>query len=169
MWTFKCFRWIFILNFCDDLIPMMCPFINARMHRLQTIYVLSKSDSHSPLLSQYHLGLHMSYWLTKSVRNWISLLLQSSWGTKCTFQIHSDSIETSHHWQSATLNPFVWFSLTSEATEESVINADTEMESVWSTSSKSITLWCNTKEVRGQPLLSGRAWRRYRDDTNIYD
>ncbi len=46
------------------------------------------------------------------------------------------------------------FSLTSEATEEDVLNADTEMESVWSRASdRRITLWCNATEVSGHILL----------------
>ncbi|XP_070784165.1 neutrophil cytosol factor 2 [Enoplosus armatus] len=44
-------------------------------------------------------------------------------------------------------------SITSEATGQSVINANTEMESVWSAASGGrITLWCNTKEqTDGKP------------------
>ncbi|XP_040922020.1 neutrophil cytosol factor 2 [Toxotes jaculatrix] len=47
----------------------------------------------------------------------------------------------------------VTLSLTSEADEQSVINADTEMESVWSRASgRRITLWCKTKEqTDGKP------------------
>uniref|UniRef100_A0A8C4NSS0 Neutrophil cytosolic factor 2 n=1 Tax=Dicentrarchus labrax TaxID=13489 RepID=A0A8C4NSS0_DICLA len=42
----------------------------------------------------------------------------------------------------------ITLSLTSEVTGESVINANTEMESVWScASARRITLWCKTKEV----------------------
>ncbi|XP_039983295.1 neutrophil cytosol factor 2 isoform X2 [Xiphias gladius] len=41
----------------------------------------------------------------------------------------------------------ITLSLTSEADEQSVISADTEMESVWShANGRRITLWCNTKE-----------------------
>uniref|UniRef100_A0A8C9Y6U4 Neutrophil cytosolic factor 2 n=1 Tax=Sander lucioperca TaxID=283035 RepID=A0A8C9Y6U4_SANLU len=42
----------------------------------------------------------------------------------------------------------ITLSLTSEATEQSIINASTEMESVWSRASGvHITLWCTTTEV----------------------
>ncbi|XP_041817147.1 neutrophil cytosol factor 2 isoform X2 [Chelmon rostratus] len=48
----------------------------------------------------------------------------------------------------------ITLSLTSEATAESVIDVNTEMESVWScTSGRRITLWCHTKEqTDGKPL-----------------
>uniref|UniRef100_A0A8C4HL74 Neutrophil cytosolic factor 2 n=1 Tax=Dicentrarchus labrax TaxID=13489 RepID=A0A8C4HL74_DICLA len=47
----------------------------------------------------------------------------------------------------------ITLSLTSEVTGESVINANTEMESVWScASARRITLWCKTKEqTDGKP------------------
>ncbi|XP_044033329.1 neutrophil cytosol factor 2 isoform X2 [Siniperca chuatsi] len=47
----------------------------------------------------------------------------------------------------------ITLSITSEATGQSVISADTEMESVWSCASGGrITLWCNTKEqIDGKP------------------
>uniref|UniRef100_A0A669CQZ0 Neutrophil cytosolic factor 2 n=1 Tax=Oreochromis niloticus TaxID=8128 RepID=A0A669CQZ0_ORENI len=48
----------------------------------------------------------------------------------------------------------VTLSLTSEASEQSVISANTEMEKLWSrASSGRVTLWCNTKEVREQPSI----------------
>ncbi|TKS88040.1 Neutrophil cytosol factor 2 [Collichthys lucidus] len=55
--------------------------------------------------------------------------------------------------RSTKSNPFVRFSLTSEATGQSVINADTEMESVWSSASgRRLTLWCIAKEqTDGKP------------------
>lgn len=47
----------------------------------------------------------------------------------------------------------ITLSLTSEATEQSVINANTEMERVWSgASGRRITFWCNTNEqTDGKP------------------
>lgn len=53
------------------------------------------------------------------------------------------------------LNTFTGFSLTSEASEQSVISANTEMEKLWSRASGGrVTLWCNTKEVREQPSIA---------------
>lgn len=139
-------------DFCHSLIPPMFSFINARIHSLPTIHVLSKYVSHSTLLSQYHLGHPTPYWLRKSVRNCICLLLQSPWGTVHIWNICTASslIVIFCHWWRAKFNPFVQFSINSEATGQIVINANTEMENVWSCASgRRITLWCNTKEVSG--------------------
>lgn len=56
-------------------------------------------------------------------------------------------------------NAILSFRLTSEVTDQSVINADTDLESVWSCASGShITLWCDAEEVSGltKSSYSGR-------------
>ncbi|CAK6951982.1 neutrophil cytosol factor 2-like [Scomber scombrus] len=61
----------------------------------------------------------------------------------CPYDILIGKISKKLNFSSASIT----LSLTSEATEQNVINANTEMESVWRRAkARHITLWCNTKD-----------------------
>eukprot|EP00064_Thunnus_orientalis_P008432 superscaffoldBa00001001_g8455 len=67
----------------------------------------------------------------------------------CSYETLIEKISEKLNLSSASIT----LSLTSEATEESIINANTDMESVWSRASgRHITLWCSTKDqTDGKP------------------
>lgn len=68
------------------------------------------------------------------------------------------------NWSTAFLRKYkmsslVSFSLTSEATEQSLISSDKDMQRIWrGASGRCITLWCNTKKVGGLTKQGYSGW-----------
>uniref|UniRef100_A0A8C9Y7B1 Neutrophil cytosolic factor 2 n=1 Tax=Sander lucioperca TaxID=283035 RepID=A0A8C9Y7B1_SANLU len=114
----------FSFHFCD-LIPSMCPFINCQEEHKQ------------PTDNSYIVKVRFTFNFAVSVPP----------GSPYAILIEKISKKLNRPPTAITL------SLTSEATEQSIINASTEMESVWSRASGvHITLWCTTTEqTDGKP------------------